>query len=667
MGDQSQKHRPPRNKSSRQTKDVADHLIESKDWPALVAFITEQAPALLTKGEYLTLGEWLHALPAAIRKEQPWLSFWTGVCEMPSDLASSRDWFVHAFERFKAEPDPAGLYLSWASIIDTLFLEWCDFSPMRCWIPIGEQLLDSHPLPSGVVEGRVASAMFTALMHSDPAHPRIKEWAQRLSDQLVHVPDDSARILMGASLVVYYAKWLGDHGRAEIVLEQLVCSEERRERLVPLARIMLALLECTCAWSRGDVVGTRATIQEGLETAERTGVHQLDFLLHTQPVYVSLGVGDIEGAKYALRGLKKFLPRIAPIEQAHWHYLAAWHDMECSQPHIADKRLEECRRLVSESNAPFQHVLHLIAIAQVRHAFNEYEEISSLLAEAHAFATSIGSPLIEYIVSCCEAHFAFEAGDEQGGLDALRKAFGIGRRQNYLNHAWCRSKILARLCIRALEADVETDYSIRLIRIRRITPESPPMHLANWPWPLKIYTLGRFSVVKDGKPLRFNGKTQRKPLEMLKALIALGGRKVPEVHISECLWPETEGDKAHSSFTSTLSRLRKLIGEESLYFSDGFLTLDSRICWVDVWAFERTLGELEGAETAELGEVFARKALGFYHGQFLAAEDDIPWLAPLRERLQKRLVRTISICAIRLDDAGHERQALSLKEFVTHL
>ena len=31
-------------------------------------------------------------------------------------------------------------------------------------------------------------------------------------------------------------------------------------------------------------------------------------------------------------------------------------------------------------------------------------------------------------------------------------------------------------------------------------------------WPLKIYTLGRFGLVRDGVPLHFTGKVPRKPL-----------------------------------------------------------------------------------------------------------------------------------------------------------
>ena len=80
----------------------------------------------------------------------------------------------------------------------------------------------------------------------------------------------------------------------------------------------------------------------------------------------------------------------------------------------------------------------------------------------------------------------------------------------------------------------------------------------------KNYALGRFEIVKEGTPLRFNGKAQQKPLAMLKALIALGGRNVSEFHIAEALWPDSDGDMQHQSLATTLYRLRQILGEKEM-------------------------------------------------------------------------------------------------------
>ena len=93
---------------------------------------------------------------------------------------------------------------------------------------------------------------------------------------------------------------------------------------------------------------------------------------------------------------------------------------------------------------------------------------------------------------------------------------------------------------------------------------SPSQHLENWPWPLKINTLGQFAMERDGEAVRFSGKVQQKPLLLLKALIAFGGREVKEEQLCDALWPDAEGDLAHRSFETTLYRLRLLLGKEAI-------------------------------------------------------------------------------------------------------
>lgn len=151
---------------------------------------------------------------------------------------------------------------------------------------------------------------------------------------------------------------------------------------------------------------------------------------------------------------------------------------------------------------------------------------------------------------------------------------------------------MAYICAHALDAGIEQEYVKNIIRKFKLTPpanaESIP-HLENWPYPIKIYTLGKFEILINGKPLESSGKVQKKPLEMLKAIIALGSAApVPVEKIADKLWPDAEGDMAHQSFKFTVHRLRKLLGnEKAVRVQDGNVTLDMRYCWVDAWAEKR--------------------------------------------------------------------------------
>jgi DNA-binding SARP family transcriptional activator len=211
------------------------------------------------------------------------------------------------------------------------------------------------------------------------------------------------------------------------------------------------------------------------------------------------------------------------------------------------------------------------------------------------------------------------------------------------------------------------DYVQDLIKKRGLVSDTAPLHLENWPWPLKIFTLGRFGLVRDGKPVRFSGKVQKKPLALLKALITLGGREVSEEQLMDILWFEADGDVAHKSFATTLHRLRKLIGnEKAIQLREGRLTLNQRYCWVDVWAFERILGQVDAAWKEGLAKnnidqtiQLAEKAIEMYRGPFLAAEIDQPWTISFRERLRSKFLRNVGRLGLYWEKVGDFSRAVN--------
>jgi len=181
----------------------------------------------------------------------------------------------------------------------------------------------------------------------------------------------------------------------------------------------------------------------------------------------------------------------------------------------------------------------------------------------------------------------------------------------------------------------------RLIRLRALAPpDAAAAHLQQWPWDVRVRTLGQWSIEIDDEPLRFVGKVQKRPLELLKTLIALGGRAVHESQLAEALWPDAEGDDAHNAFVTTLQRLRKLLGKrDALALQESRLSLNPRICWIDTWAFESIDVQRDDADDL-------RRATLLYRGAFLASEEAAWAIAP-RERLRARFVRAAGELAAR--------------------
>jgi DNA-binding SARP family transcriptional activator len=224
--------------------------------------------------------------------------------------------------------------------------------------------------------------------------------------------------------------------------------------------------------------------------------------------------------------------------------------------------------------------------------------------------------------------------------------------------------LFAELAEIALASGIEVEHTKEIIGKLKLRPRSPGLEA--WPWPLRLRTLGRFEVARDGAPLELRGKAQRKPLELLKALVALGGEGVEASRLAALLWPDADGDAAKASFDTTLWRLRKLLGVDSvLVLAEGKLSVDRRQCWVDVWALERVAREAEAcAQAAEAPADDAvrlgRALLDAYPGHFLAGDEDERWAMDLRDRLRAKVLRIVLGLGNRLQAAGRWNEGVAL-------
>ena len=164
--------------------------------------------------------------------------------------------------------------------------------------------------------------------------------------------------------------------------------------------------------------------------------------------------------------------------------------------------------------------------------------------------------------------------------------------------------------------------------------------------PVRICTLGVFSLNRYGKPVGFDSNSAGQALEFLKTLIALGGREVSLVNLTAALWPEADGQAAQRSVEAALCSLHETLGEERILVSrNGSISLDPHDCWVDAWDFETTLAEIRrllnediSGEHAARFELLSARLLELYQGDFLTGEDTTPWFVSLRERLRIRFI-----------------------------
>jgi len=287
-----------------------------------------------------------------------------------------------------------------------------------------------------------------------------------------------------------------------------------------------------------------------------------------------------------------------------------------------------------------------------------FSEAGSLLLSAPECAT-VGTPPDQRYQCLLLLAWLEVTQDRERGRTTLCTALSFGRQAGISECVLCQAPdILAALCAEALTHSIETEYVQRLVRNAHLQPPSPAV--LRWPYPVRIHTLGRPAIVVEGEPVVFTGKAQRRPLELLYYLVANGGREVAVTRLIDTLWAEDGGMVSRGAFDMALNRLRRLLRvPESLLLHGGRLSLSDRVCWVDVRALERLLGDADSEPDSGCRLALLERSLGLYQGDFLKGEE-AGWVALARERLRSRIMRSLNRAGEHLEDAGRWPEAAHL-------
>ena len=236
----------------------------------------------------------------------------------------------------------------------------------------------------------------------------------------------------------------------------------------------------------------------------------------------------------------------------------------------------------------------------------------------------------------------------------------IGRTSDLVIALCWVPEMMSFLCAMALERGIEVDYVKKLIRKRGLI--APGADVAGWPRPLKIFTLGRFEILRDDVPIEFSRKAPRKLVSLLKFIIAHGSRGVTVQQVTDSLWTDLEADAAHEALSTNLHRLRKLLGRsEAIRLIEGRISIDSSLCWVDALAFEHLSDSCISAWQKSDGmnaTEYAERAATVYRGSFLPHDSEETWSVPIRERLRARFVRLVLETSVHWERAGDLERAM---------
>jgi LuxR family maltose regulon positive regulatory protein len=631
-------------------------LQHAAAWDEAWRLIDGHAGRVVAQGRTASLKEWIRALPEPHRS-QPGALYWLGYCELTQDPLSALRKLEGAQRGFAAAGDWRGSFCAAAAAADAIVSVGARLDALEPWIAVlashAGDYLAQHDLETDL---RVLPGWLAAFVHRETAHPltpQLADLAEGLLDQPLVA---SQRILLGS--LAYYLLWTGQIARLDRIMVKIdrMCAGDDAAPATLLRWYGIGVLIRSLLGRIDEaLVDARAAL------AIAAGQPPLLAKAHLTMVLAAVAARDAPLARAHLSEAAKLLDPANAIDATTYEFQRGLLALLDGDWGTAARLMRAALASARASGWPLREHIALLGQALTATEIGSFDEAEAALRAAFTHRFYAVCRWHHWIAALVEAKLADRRDELPRCLTALRRAFALGRAHGYDFGPllYCCGDTMSRLAALALEHDIDAPFAVDIVR-RHALP-APPNTSERWPWPVRIHTLGRFRLERGGEPPPLARKESRKPLELLKLAIALGGTAVAVDRLATLLWPDAEGDAARNSFDNALHRLRKLLGgDRHLPLRSGALSVDAATCWTDVAALDACFAQadaLAGGHDAGKLAAIAERALALYQGAFLAGEDEHAEVLVARNRIQSRFVRAMGAIGARLESGACWAQA----------
>jgi len=625
-------------------------LCEAHAWTRAAGLLVDAAPNLIANGRLLTVQEWAARIPPSVAQSDPWVDYWLACSTVPLHPEAACALFASSFNAFRTAGDVDGQTASSAGMLDAIYMQYSDFTQLDPWIEIlWAAVKERTAWPSAEFELRVQSALLVSTCLRIPGHPAVRPAA----GHVVRLLDRCRDVNLKVSAAIRLCSYLHMTADFELAFAPIVRAGTMIEHpdLVPPVAAEFSHVLGYVHYLRGDYETARTWYDRALRIVDAEGLVRLKHWILSMRAACERRSGDV-GA--AWRTIVELSSTPAPHASAILALCRIVRALTLASQGFTVAAVEEglaSQRAIEASGATGLQALNCMHNADILLAAGDDNAARSRLAEARALVAGTSMDALRGAIALNQAHLAHRNGDVEARTSCVKEALEMLRTEAGRARARWYGDALSELCVVALRDGIEPSLVRFLVRELQVKPGSCTDEC--WPWPVRIRMLGGFELIKDDVPVRFEHKTPRKPIAVLKALIAFGGSGVPVSLVCDALWPDLEGDAAIEAFRTALHRLRRLLGCPHLVtIEDGILGLDYSRIWVDVFAFQR----------AALSESGIDRMLDLYRGDFLQDEREAAWPLPLREKLRRQLVHRVTEAAQARERCGNDESAIALFE-----
>ncbi|MDH5230922.1 MAG: hypothetical protein OEY38_12720 [Gammaproteobacteria bacterium] len=575
-------------------------LVESKMWSTLSGCIQKITERNSTQSCSEVAQGWLRNIADDEIYQDPWMIYWKAMSFISCDQKQTARKCSNAFQLFREQNNTEGMFYSICGIIESTILGFVHFEQLQHWVETVRELLsEGHQPKQAALSMRLSTAMHLAILHVNPFDKELYFWRRKV-DQLAKLLSMARRqdqqVMINLNAFCQYL-WQGELEKCQSLATntQSLCFDESSN---PISRGFWYVMKTTTSWMMGDTEVTKLEASKGLADIEKSGITYWKSIILAQKAFAHLIDGELDNARDIKSMLEQStLPQSQLVESFYYDICA---QLEFFSGNIetawAFQRLSiKTAKSLSLSYAQLLHYCGIIPLMIEKHNFRSCERICNYLLKIATPMNAHG--IISYTLNM-KSYIAIKTNNLSQATANLQKALAIAKSKKTVSLTWWLPSQMVDLYDFALRNNIQTHFVIDCIKKRRLQSHFNLIEYEQWSWRVKIYTLGRFEILVDNRPITMLGKSQRKPLILLRTIIALGIWRVHQSIIAENIWPDADADEGIRSLHINIHRLRKILGHsKTIIVKDGYVGLNPDSVWIDVSLVDFYLKKLNSLQS----------------------------------------------------------------------
>jgi LuxR family maltose regulon positive regulatory protein len=614
------------------------HYLATETYPEAIALMERVAREWFIRGRVETLLDWAQELPDSVKPQAPRLLLYQGkVLTDRCDYEGARRALAYAEAGFSEKGGQA--------------VELAEVHNQRALLELFEGQYES-----AIVEARTALELLGEgqVLEQVNAHRYVGKayvGLGRLNEGVAKLREVLALYRKIGSLYDVVNS-LQDLGPALVDLghldEAVVCFSEAlaiARRLGASTRLAMTLNDLGCLYYlRGEYQNALALYEEGLTVARRGGEPR-------NQAYIAVGMADLyrdlglyERAALLYDAGQRLSGETEPSLTVY--ILLAQADMHRWRGDLAQAfaLLQRARHLAEEKGLGFEMqgllpVAEGIALAENGRAEPGLDSLTDGInfLERHHAKRELGRAY--FLVA--RAHLS--AGDDGQAVAALRRAMKVANEIGTFQFAVAEGQHASAIIDLGVDAGIAVCHDVAA-GVKELQSLGGPQSRLGMEEEgrvphLKIYALGEGQVICNGNPLS-SSDWQAAMAKELFFYILLNAPLERDV-IGTVFWPDLPPKKMSNSFHTTLHRIRRAVGSQTIVVQEGLYRLGDVGYWFDVEEFESLIARARLLPPHDWQtEDLWRRALALYRGDFLPEVERI-WCISKREALREMYIEAL--------------------------